>query len=101
MISLGAMRRNQVFGRGQKNIGLHRGNTDGAGAMISTKKKWRGKDFFKGKDDGANTSHQEESDSEMGNFEPRKKSRPLHFFLRIKWQPRLFLLKKFRLLIFF
>ena len=36
--------------------------------MTFTKKKWRGKDFFKGKDDG------EESDSKMGNFELRKKS---------------------------
>ena len=42
--------------------------------MTFTEKKWRGKDFFKGKDDGANTSHQEESDSKMGNFELRKKS---------------------------
>ena len=63
-------------------------------------KKWRGKDFSKGKDDGANTSHQEESDSKMGNFELRKKSWPLHIFLWIKWQPCLFLLKKFRPLFF-
>ena len=97
MILLGAMPRNQIFGRVQNLSSYTEAIWIGWELWLLLRKHDKAKTIFEGKDDRANTSHEEESYGakggtkiyrpawgQMGNFEPRKQSWPLHFFLWIK-----------------